>query len=141
MAHERFLWLMTGSVIRICVHPRPWHTEWEIRKVTPMLSSSLPFMTPSSSGIGGRLKACPDHFVVTEICDRRTDLVDDATGSNGKHAFITLTRAQMTTQEVIQALADMFGCRSDEIGYAGLKDKCAIATQTFSLPRDRLQPV
>jgi tRNA pseudouridine13 synthase len=102
---------------------------------------TLPFLTPSLAGIGGKLKAEPGHFIVTEICGSRNDVVHEATNSNGKHAFVTLKRERMTTQEVLQALADIFGCKSDEIGYAGLKDKFAIATQTFSLPRDRLQPV
>ena len=101
----------------------------------------LPFITAPLPGIGGRLKVRPELFKVTELMNSRSDAVKEVTQSNGKHAFITLRREGYTTPEIQSALAEAFGLKPEEVGYAGLKDKHAICTQTFSLPRDRIQPV
>jgi tRNA pseudouridine13 synthase len=77
---------------------------------------------------------------VTEIMEPRTDRVEEAQFDTGKHAFVTVRRKGLSTPQMQRALAEVFGVRPDEIGYAGLKDMRAIATQTFSLPRDRLLP-
>ncbi|KAK3259445.1 hypothetical protein CYMTET_31554 [Cymbomonas tetramitiformis] len=100
----------------------------------------LPFLTQLPS-IGGRLKAVPEHFVVAEIMEPRLDNIAEATFDKGKHAYITVRRKSMSTPDVQCALGELFGVRPDEIGYAGLKDMRAVATQTFSLPRDQLQPM
>ena len=52
----------------------------------------------------------------------------------GGHLYVTLTREGMTTKEVQKRLAHLFHLRQGDIGYAGLKDKQARTTQTFSLP-------
>ena len=95
------------------------------------MTATLPFLTPLT-GIGGRLKAVPAYFIVTELPEPRTD------ARNGKHCLITVRRSSMTTPDVRCLLGELFSVRPDEIGYAGLKDTYAIATQSFTLPRDRL---
>ncbi len=89
--------------------------------------SNLPFITPDLPGTGGEIKVEPDHFIVEEI-----SLYDPS--GEGDHLFVSITRTGQTTQQMVQALASALGVRSQEIGYAGLKDKHARTTQVFSLP-------
>ena len=51
----------------------------------------------------------------------------------GDHVFVRLTKVQRTTLDVVSDLARALGCDSREAGYAGMKDKRAVATQTISL--------
>ena len=87
---------------------------------TPTITSDLP-------GIGGQLKAEPSHFVVEEIP------VYEASGE-GTHLFVSLTREGWTTRRVAEALASLYDLPVQAIGFAGLKDRHARCTQTFSLP-------
>jgi tRNA pseudouridine13 synthase len=103
--------------------------------------SALPFLS-GLGGVGGHIKTAPAHFRVLELADKRetvpaseADCLKDA----GKHAYVTLTREGQTTRDVLAVLARVFSVQQDQIGYAGLKDRHAICTQTFSLPRDDLR--
>jgi tRNA pseudouridine13 synthase len=89
--------------------------------------AELPTITPELSGIEGEIKAVPSHFVVVEIP------LYEATGE-GEHVYVSLTREGQTTRDLQQGLARLFDVRPFDIGTAGLKDKQARATQTFSLP-------
>lgn len=51
----------------------------------------------------------------------------------GPHLYVTLRREGETTQSLRKRLAEAYGVRPDDVGYAGLKDKHARATQTFSV--------
>lgn len=90
-------------------------------------SQRLPYIIPELPGIGGQLKAEPAHFIVEEIP------LYEASGS-GAHLYVSLTREGWTTRRVADALADLFGVNRRDVGYAGLKDRNARCTQTFSLP-------
>lgn len=92
---------------------------------------ALPYITPELPGVGGRLKAEPSSFVVEEIP------VYEASGE-GSHLYVSLTREGWTTRKVVEALANLYGIDRGAVGYAGLKDRHARCTQTFSLPN--LQP-
>ncbi len=92
-----------------------------------MDTPTLPFITAELPGIGGRLKAEPAHFVVEELP------LYEASGS-GTHLYISLTREGWTTRRVADALAELFGVSRRDVGFAGLKDRNARCTQTFSLP-------
>ena len=108
------------------------------RKATDcnFLGCDLPFVLPHDVGhLGGTLKAAPAHFVVDEQLTAREDACD-----HGKHAYVRLQREGESTRDVAVRLADIFGVRPEEVGFAGLKDRHAVVTQTFSLPRDMLQP-
>ena len=100
----------------------------ETRQVT-----EPPFITPDLAGIGGRIKSEPEHFVVEEIP------LYPACGQ-GEHLYLTLERTGMNTRELVTDLAKLFGLAQGEIGYAGLKDKHSVATQTFSLSLKDLDP-
>ncbi len=95
-----------------------------------MTLDELPLITPDLDGTGGQIKVEPDHFVVDEV-----PLYEPS--GQGDHLFVRLTRAGRTTQEVVADLAAELQVPAGDIGYAGLKDKQARATQVFSLPRVR----
>lgn len=87
----------------------------------------LPYITPDLPGVGGRLKAEPAHFVVEEV-----SLYEPC--GQGPHLFVSLTREGWTTRRVAEHLAGLYGVKVQDVGYAGLKDRQARCTQTFSLP-------
>ncbi|MCF8032554.1 MAG: tRNA pseudouridine(13) synthase TruD [Desulfarculaceae bacterium] len=99
----------------------------------PSQQGPLPLITPELSGIGGVLKARPDHFVVEEIPLYLPE-------GQGSHMFLRLAREGMTTRQVADDLAGLFGLGRGEVGFAGLKDRQARATQYFSLPLSGLTP-
>ncbi|HFQ95135.1 MAG TPA: tRNA pseudouridine(13) synthase TruD [Anaerolineae bacterium] len=91
------------------------------------MTTQLPYITPDLPGVGGEIKAEPDHFIVEEVP------LYEPTG-DGEHLFVRFTREGQTTREVVKNLARALGIRPEGIGYAGLKDKHARVTQVFSLP-------
>jgi len=86
----------------------------------------LPFVADDLAGPGGRVRAEPADFEVEEI-----PLYEP--NDDGQHVYVRLTREGMTTREVVGRLAELFGVPESTLGYAGLKDREARATQTFSL--------
>lgn len=88
---------------------------------------SLPLATADLAGVGGRLKESPEDFVVEEVA------LYEPCGT-GEHVYVRHRRAGATTQDLAHKLARMFELRPFDVGFAGLKDKVAIAEQTFSLP-------
>lgn len=90
------------------------------------LDLALPYATASLPGIGGRLRATPDHFVVEEVG------LYEAQG-DGQHLYVNLTKVGLTTKEVQLQLERLFGLKQGDVGFAGMKDKQARTTQTFSL--------
>lgn len=87
---------------------------------------NLPFISSDCSGIGGCIKQEPSYFVVTEIP------LYEASGE-GEHIYVTIRRTGMTTQALRKELARLFKLHESAVGFAGLKDKHAAVTQTFSL--------
>ncbi len=55
----------------------------------------------------------------------------------GAHVLLKVRKVNANTQWVARELARLAGCRPAEVGYAGLKDRRAVALQWFSLPRPR----
>jgi tRNA pseudouridine13 synthase len=86
----------------------------------------LPYISRDLPGIGGELRVTPDHFVVEEIPLYTPQ-------GEGQHLYVNLTKIGRTTTEVQAQLERLFELRRGEVGFAGLKDKAARATQTFSL--------
>lgn len=87
---------------------------------------SLPYVTSDLPGIGGQLRASPEHFVVEE-------LPLYAPQGDGQHLYVNITKVGLTTKEVQAQLERLFGLGRGEAGFAGMKDKFARTTQTFSL--------
>lgn len=88
--------------------------------------TSLPYLTARLPGVGGKLRATAEHFVVEEVG------LYEAAG-DGQHLYVNLTKVGMTTKEVQAQLEKLFELERGSVGFAGMKDKVATTTQTFSL--------
>lgn len=89
-------------------------------------------ITPELPGSGGRLLSIAEDFRVVE------ELPFAPTGE-GDHCFVVVEKTDLSTLEAAWRLLEAAGlpkARSlpPELGFAGLKDRSAIAEQTFSLP-------
>lgn len=89
---------------------------------------NLPYISAHLPGIHGRLRARPEHFVVEEV-----PLYEPC--GEGEHTFLWITKREMTSTFVRDRLAEIFGLRKEDVGMAGLKDRHAVTTQAFSVPR------
>jgi tRNA pseudouridine13 synthase len=78
----------------------------------------------------GVLRSSPEDFEVTEI------LGFEASGS-GPHALLRVRKRGANTEWVARELARAAGCKPFEVGFAGLKDRNAVTTQAFTVPRGR----
>ncbi len=97
------------------------------------LDLTLPYITDQPR-IGGKIRQQTSHFKVDEIP------VYEPQGI-GNHLYVNITKENLTTREVQLRLADLFQVKPEEVGKAGLKDKYAVTTQTFSvLFNDRASP-
>ena len=74
-----------------------------------------------------RLRATPEDFVVDE-------LPLYAPAGEGGHTFVRVEKRGRDTDEVARALARAAGVAPREVGYAGRKDRHAVARQWFSVP-------
>ncbi|HWQ66326.1 MAG TPA: tRNA pseudouridine(13) synthase TruD [Methanospirillum sp.] len=106
----------------------------------------LTWYCSDSNGIGGRLKADPEDFVVDEIADH--------TFQEGPYLICRLTKRNWDQQRAIKEIANRLGFSHQRIGFAGTKDKRAVTTQyisiykgdqerirTLSLPDMSIEPV
>ena len=92
------------------------------------MTMDLPRITEDLPGITGRLRARPEDFVVEEIPAYEPS-------GEGPHTYVRITKRGLTSTEVRERLARLFGLRPHDIGMAGLKDRHAVTTQTFSIPQ------
>lgn len=58
----------------------------------------------------------------------------------GAHVLLKVRKVDANTAWVARQLAQASACRPTDVGYAGLKDRRAIAVQWFSVPRPRVPP-
>lgn len=87
---------------------------------------SKPYITEDTTGIGGKIKVKPEDFIVEEIPAYEPS-------GTGEHLFVNITKTGITTKELQKALAKIFNTKRNEVEFAGIKDKHAIATQYFSV--------
>jgi tRNA pseudouridine13 synthase len=78
----------------------------------------------------GRIKESPEDFVVEEIPAY-------AASGAGEHVFVRFTKREWTTLDAVRAIARGLGCDPRAAGFAGMKDKRAVTTQTLSLQTPR----
>lgn len=78
-----------------------------------------------------RLKATPEDFLVEELP------LYTPSGS-GEHTWVEVEKRLRTTEEVAAELAEAAGVDAGAVGWAGRKDREAVARQWLSVPR--LQP-
>ncbi len=87
----------------------------------------LPRVAEHLPGIRGEIRARPEDFQVEEIPAYPPS-------GEGPHTFVRITKRSLTSTEVRDRLARLFGLHPREVGMAGLKDRDALTTQYFSLP-------
>ena len=80
--------------------------------------------------VSGVLRAEPEDFVVEEE-------LGFAPAGSGAHLLLKVRKRNANTQWVARELTRLAGCRPADAGYAGLKDRRAVAVQWFSVPRPR----
>ncbi len=90
--------------------------------------TEYPRLVPEIEPIGGHIRREYEDFQVEEI-----PLYPCA--GDGEHCFVTIVKTNRTTLEAREYLARMLGIPSREIGFAGFKDRRAVARQVFSVPR------
>lgn len=83
------------------------------------------FGPPLGSGV---LRTQPDDFVVEE------DL-GFAPAGTGQHVLLKVRKRNANTQWVARELARICRCRPMDVGFAGLKDRRAVAVQWFTVPK------
>ncbi|HEX5462618.1 MAG TPA: tRNA pseudouridine(13) synthase TruD [Steroidobacteraceae bacterium] len=81
----------------------------------------------------GRLRAEPEDFLVEE------QLGFTPAGA-GQHVLLKVRKRNANTQWIARELARACGCPPRDVGYAGLKDRRAVASQWFTVPQSRLAP-
>lgn len=74
------------------------------------------------------MRAAPPDFIVSEM------LGWDFTG-DGEHDYLWLRKTSANTEWVARQLARHAGVSARDVGYSGLKDRHAVTTQWFSVPR------
>lgn len=80
-----------------------------------------------------RLRHEPEDFLVQE-------LLGFPPSGAGPHVLLRVRKRNANTQWVARELARACGCRPMDVGYAGLKDRRAVAVQWFSVPRSPRAP-
>ncbi|HVN44951.1 MAG TPA: tRNA pseudouridine(13) synthase TruD [Steroidobacteraceae bacterium] len=78
----------------------------------------------------GLLRVEPEDFLVEEE-------LGFAPAGHGAHLLLKVRKRNANTQWVASELARLARCRPAEVGYAGLKDRHAVAVQWYSLPQPR----
>src|SRR5262245_28109849 len=73
------------------------------------------------------IRAAPEHFVVEE-------LPAYAASGRGEHLFVTLRKTGRTTPDVARDPCHALEVDPRGAGWAGMKDKHAVTTQTVSVP-------
>ena len=93
--------------------------------MNPRIEPSV-YLTPQSPPVGGRLKDRPEDFLVEEL-----PLYEPC--GEGEHLYLFLEKRNLSTTQLIAAVARHFNVRPGDVGYAGLKDKRAVTRQLLSV--------
>ena len=67
-----------------------------------------------------------DDFIVTEV-----PLYDFS--GEGEHLILKIRKKDLSTWDAVEIIANFVGCKTRDIGYAGLKDKNAMTIQSISI--------
>lgn len=77
-------------------------------------------------GVGGRIKARPEDFLVEE-----QPLYEPA--GEGEHLYLFVEKTGVSHSELISTVRRHFNVRREAIGFAGMKDKAAVTRQLVSV--------
>lgn len=101
----------------------------------PASDVALPSPLPSQRAlqmppVGGHIKDRAEDFLVDEL-----PLYEPS--GQGEHLYLRIAKTDMPHHEMLSVLRSHFGVSDREIGFAGMKDRTAISSQTVSihLPR------
>ena len=94
----------------------------------PPQSADLP-------GIGGRLRARPEDFLVDEIPAYAAD------GRGDRHLLVRFEKKGLPTMAAVGILAEACGVAMADVGVAGRKDADAVTRQWISLPVESIRPL
>ena len=86
----------------------------------------LPYLTTSVDPIDAKFRSTPEDFEVEEVPAY-------APTGTGEHIFAFIEKRGMTTKEAVRALSESVGADPGASGWAGLKDRHAIARQWISI--------
>lgn len=89
--------------------------------------NEAPFRTEPLAGTGGLIGPDPEDFAVEEIPAYLPD-------GRGPHLMFQIEKRGITTWDAIQALAGAVDRPASDFGYAGLKDRWALARQYLTVP-------
>jgi tRNA pseudouridine13 synthase len=84
------------------------------------------YLSAGIPGIGGRIKAHPEDFLVEEVP------LYEPSGS-GEHLMMFVEKRGLSTMHMVRVIARHFGVSSDAVGVAGLKDRQAITRQHLTV--------
>ncbi|MEZ6210675.1 MAG: tRNA pseudouridine(13) synthase TruD [Phycisphaerales bacterium] len=90
--------------------------------------SPLPghFVTRDLPGVGGRLRARDEDFLVDEM-----PLYQPS--GEGDFIYLFIEKQRLSTMDAVRVLADHFEVPESAVSFAGMKDKYAITRQHFSI--------
>lgn len=97
-------------------------------RMEPTAPSNQPRRCDDLSPVGGALRAELDDFRVDEVPAYEPC-------GEGEHTYLRFEKRGMTTPYAINQIARALKVQARDVGYAGLKDRHAVTTQTVSLPR------
>jgi tRNA pseudouridine13 synthase len=97
--------------------------HWRRAALTPRTAWGEPLGT-------GVLRTTPEDFEVEEI-------LGFAASGEGPHALLRVRKRGANTEWVARELARLAGVKPFEVGFAGLKDRNAVTTQHFTVPRGK----
>lgn len=106
--------------------------------VDPALRTTIldpPIATQTLPGIGGRLRARPEDFVVDEIAAYAPD------GREERHLMVRIEKRGIASQEAVYALTDHARVSRHDAGMAGRKDTDAVTRQWITLPWAAREPL
>jgi len=89
-----------------------------------------PFAWGSGPIATGALRTSSEDFKVDEILGFEA-------GGEGPHALLHVRKSGANTEWVARELARTAGCKPFDVGFAGLKDRNAVTTQYFTVPRGK----
>lgn len=87
----------------------------------------MTWVTADLPGCGGRIKVEPEDFQVEELP------AYEPSGA-GEHLYLWVRKRDVDTPQAARAIARAVGLTTDEVSYAGLKDRRAVTWQYFSVP-------
>ncbi len=113
--------------------PDPLNVTWVLQDQAPWRYLAHAYIDTPDYGekVRGKLRIHTEDFVVEEVLGFAPD-------GDGEHQLLQVCKRDLNTIDVARALARQAQCPLRDVGFCGLKDRRAVATQWFSVrvPRE-----